>query len=328
MTVANDNAERPAIPDKQLLFDLPRESYDSLKSELNWSRLKELGRSAAHFKYALENPSEPTDHQARGIAGHVATLEPKTYGGEVYDALSIASPRGRYAVWPTANGKRGTKAWDAAEAECKRYGTQLIREVDHEWCVAIAAAVQASSPAAPYLRGRTEVTMRWKEHAGGMGGRAPFTWNLRGRVDKMSVAGEKPFALTDLKSTVDSSEDGFMKQVALYGYHAQGAFYLDGYKAITGVELAYAFIAVEAEPPHVVTVFEFPFDDEIFQVGREIYRAHLELFRRCTENNDWPGYAKGVVRGAQLPKWARPFEDDEVAALEETAGGTTPLIGF
>lgn len=312
MTANTDTDQLTVIPDKQLLFDLPRESYDSLKSELNWSRMKELGKSAAHFRYAVEHEREATDLMERGIAGHVATLEPSRYGGKVYDALDVstAADGGLYCVWPTANGKRGTKAWEGASALCKLRRQQLIRQVDHEWCVRIASAVHAAEPAARYLRGRTEATMRWKEHADGVGGGQPFTWRLRSRIDKVAYDGDKPIALVDLKSTVDASEHGFMNQVARYGYHAQGGMYLDGFRAVTGLSLPYVFIAVEATPPHVVTVFEFPFDDDIFVKGREIYWEHLQLFRRCTERNDWPPYAKGVVRGAQLPRWAMPFEEE------------------
>lgn len=323
MTVANDNAELPAVPDKQLLFDLPRESYDSLKSELNWSTAKELGRSAAHFKYALEHKYESTDLQARGIAGHVATLEPRKYGGKVYDALDVstAADGTLYSVWPKENGKRGTKAWDGAESLCNLRGQRLILQKDHEWCVAIAAAVHAKVAARPLLVGRREVTLRWKQTASAMAGGSSFTWRLKGRVDQLVYQGQQLVGVADLKSTRDASIDGFMKQVAMYGYHAQAAFYVDGVRECTGLLVPYYWIAVESEPPHCVTVIEA--SDQVLALGRDIYCEHLELFRRCTERNEWPQYAEGIVRGAELPRWAMPFEDEE-----GDAGGSTPHIGF
>lgn len=312
-TPANDNLEA------RLQLDLPREQYDNLAAlgEVNWSTLKELGRSAAHFKYALDNPDrEPTDVQARGIAAHVAVLEPEKYGGLPYDPLAGA---GLYAVWPEENGKRGTKAWDAAEATCRARGQQLIREKEHNWCVAVATAVHSKPCARELLAGKREVTMRWSEHVEAMAGTGPFAWKLRGRVDLLGPAG-----IVDLKTTRDASIDGFMRQVAMYGYHAQASFYVDGAKRITSQTKPYFWIAVEAEPPHCVTVIEV--SDQVLARGRDIYWEHLQLYRRCIESGSWPQYAEGIVRGAELPKWAMPFDDELPDETEQL--GPTPRIGF
>lgn len=320
MTPANDNAE------PRLHLDLPREQYDNLLAlgEWNWSTLAELANSPAHLRYLIDHPeSNDSDLFERGIAGHVATLEPSIYGGRTYDALDVAQAvpgAARYFVWPEANGKRGTKAWDAAEAECKRVRAKLLREKEHAWCTAVAGAVR-SSPAVAELggiNGNAEVTLRWGERADAMTGRAPFTWKLRGRIDL-----EAPWGLGDLKSARDASVDGFMAAVARYEYHAQAAFYVDGYQRITGKRRPFYWIVVEDRAPHVVTVIEA--SPKVLAAGRVIYWEYLETLRACLERNYYPPYAEHVVRDAELPRYAQPDDDDQNLAGEL---GPTPFIGF
>lgn len=322
MNPANDN-----VPQRGLLFDLPREQYDNLLAlgEWNWTTLSELASSPAHLRYLVDHPeANDSDLFERGIAGHVATLEPSIYGGRKYDSLDIAQAvpgAVRYFHWPEANGKRGTKAWDAAEAECKRVRAKLLREKDHLWAEAIAKAVHASPAVAELggIKGDAEVTMRWSEHADAMAGGKPYTWKLRGRVDL-----DAPWGLGDLKSARDASVEGFMSAVARYHYHAQAAFYVDGYQRITGKTRPYFWIVVEERPPHVVTVIEA--SNAVLARGREIYWEHLFKLRECLEQNEWPPYAKHVVRGAELPRWAMPFDDEQLDENEQL--GPTPRIGF
>lgn len=318
---ANDNVES-VIPRLQL--GLPREQYDNLAAlgEVNWSTLGELAKSPAHYKYLLEHPeSRDSDLFMRGIAGHVATLEPSVYGGRKYELLDIAKSKpgeARYWVWPEANGKRGTKAWEAAEAECKKVRAELLREKDHEWAKAIAEAAH-TSPAVRELgglEGAAEATLRWQARSGVMSGQTPHVFKLRGRIDLDGKEG-----LYDLKSTRNASVDGFMSEVARYEYHAQAAIYVDGYKACTGKTRPYFWIAVEESPPHVVTVIEV--SNTVLGLGRDIYWGYLDTLRECTERGEFPPYAKHVVRGAELPKWAMPFDEDEGEQL-----GATPRIGF
>jgi hypothetical protein len=116
-----------------------------------------------------------------------------------------------------------------------------------------------------------------------------------------------------------------MAEVARYEYHAQAAFYVDGYYRATGKRKPYFWIAVEESPPHVVTVIEAT--DQTLARGRQIYWQYL--FRRCAvhqRNGKFPPYAKHVVRGAELPKWAMPFDDEQLDDTEQL--GPTPRVGF
>jgi hypothetical protein len=46
-------------------------------------------------------------------------------------------------------------------------------------------------------------------------------------------------------------------------------------------------------------------DPEAFEIGRAENRAAINLFAKCTSNNEWPEYDEGVVP-ASLPGWYTP----------------------
>ena len=57
------------------------------------SRLKQLQRSAAHMRYAMDNPQEPTQAMIIGTATHSAILEPVLFAKE-WGRLPEGSPDG------------------------------------------------------------------------------------------------------------------------------------------------------------------------------------------------------------------------------------------
>src|SRR5687768_16753006 len=103
---------------------------------VNWSTLKHMGRSPAHYQHALKVPSEDTAAKKVGRCTHLAALEPELFLREV-------------AVWD--GGVRRGKLWDAFEAA--NPGKELLTLAEHERCVAIQRAVRSHPVAARYLEG-------------------------------------------------------------------------------------------------------------------------------------------------------------------------------
>ena len=58
------------------ILNLTRAQYDALVA-VNWSSLKHLGRSPAHYQAALKQTFADTDTLRIGRAFHVAALEPQ-----------------------------------------------------------------------------------------------------------------------------------------------------------------------------------------------------------------------------------------------------------
>jgi hypothetical protein len=102
---------------------LSREEYAALP-RTNWSSLKHVGVSPAHYAHEVDVPSPPTASMAAGNAFHTALLEPHLF-------------ETRYVVWQGE--RRQGKAWEAfVEANPTR--TILTRaEVLEARCMAEAA---------------------------------------------------------------------------------------------------------------------------------------------------------------------------------------------
>src|SRR5919197_3774 len=145
---------------------------------VNWSSLREMRRSPAHYRYQLDHPREDSTTLALVRAVHAAVFEP--------DRLPL-----EFAVWKGA--RRAGKAWDAFRAV---HGDDtILKASEYERCLAIRDAVRAHPTAARYLRaGRAERALTWTDRATGL--------RCKGRLDFLS---DSVPALVDLKSTHDLS---------------------------------------------------------------------------------------------------------------------------
>ena len=160
--------------------------------------------------------------------------------------------------------------------------------------------------AARYVSGGLpEHTIRWRYRSPHVEHIEGHEFDCKGRLDFVAECG----AIVDLKSSRDGSPGGFAREVMRYEYHAQAAFYADGYAAMTGVRLPFVFVVVEAAAPHVVQVYRVP--DEVLEVGRERYQQLLAHLAVCRREARWPGYAETEM-DLELPLWAsRSAADDE-----------------
>ena len=80
-------------------------------------------------------------------------------------------------------------------------------------------------------------------------------WEQDGQKCKMKIdAIYNKTLLIDLKKTYDVEQ--FKWSVKKYKYYRQAAFYLSGYKAITGIDAIFVFLAIESAPPYGVKAFK------------------------------------------------------------------------
>lgn len=263
----------------ELVYGMPREKYDRLQ-RVNWSRLKFMLLSPAHYRHALTSQFEDTDAKALGRAVHVATLEPELFNTA-------------YVMWDL--GRRAGGDWERfkdAHDDC-----EILTEKAFTKCRAIQQAVRNDRHASKYLAGgKSEITALWKHVAPAVLAVPGFEIDCKGRIDF-----EAANALVDLKTTKDASDDGFGRESWRYSYHVQAAFYSDGYFAATGHRKPYVIVAVESHEPWVVQVYRVP--EHHLQKGRETYQALLGRVDLCRAENDYPGYSTGELE-LSLPRWA------------------------
>ena len=280
--------------------NLSRAEYDAMTSRVNWSRLKHISRSPAHFRHALTAEGKDTPARAFGRLAHLAILEPELF-----------------ARVPTWTGARRGREWEAFRAENE--GRDIATADDRDRAAAIAEAVRAHPTASQYVTGgRAEVTALWTHETPPVEGSGlpGFAFDCKARLDYVA---EKVGALVDVKTCRDASPDAFGRDVWNLQYHVQAAWYRDGFAAATGRTLPFVIVAVETEPPHVVQVYRVP--DWILDEGRSTYRALLGLLDRCKRERHWPGYATGELE-LMLPRWAvQPPDETDLADTGIVFGG-------
>jgi exodeoxyribonuclease VIII len=269
-----------------VIYDLPREEYDRLDG-VNFSTLKEMAKSPAHYRHKLLGQDVDTDARKLGRASHIAALEPERFRSEC-------------VRWD--GGRRAGKEWEAFKA--KHRGREILTEDEYQRCMDIQRAVRGDARALSLLSGgRGEVTLLWTHVAQAVGELPGYETRCKARPDFIS-----PLAIVDLKTTRDGSPEGFGREAWRYRYHMQAAYYADGYEAATGTRLPYFIIAVESADPCVVQVYRVP--ESKLAMGHAEYRGLLDRLAVCRRESRWPGYGDGELE-LELPRWAMAQNDDE-----------------
>ena len=205
-----------------------------------------------------------------------------------------------------------TKAAREARDEVYAAGQVPLLEHEAEQVKAMGDAVRAHPVAGPLFQreGPVEQTLVWRDPTTGI-------W-CRAMLDKQITDGQR-LIVADLKTCQKADPEAIAKSVAGYGYHQQGAFYLDGVKALGlhgGAEPAFVLAFVEKTRPHLVTVVQL--DPNALMWGERLNHKAIGLYAHCTRTNTWPGYVDGVV-SVDLPYWAtRQLEDAEARGEFET----------
>jgi hypothetical protein len=224
---------------------------------------------------------------------HTLLLE----GQEVFDE--------RYRIQPK-DLSLSTKDGLAFKKECEKAGLEIVKQEIFEKARAMVRALQANPLAARALSdGRSEQTLIWKDEPTGL-------W-LKARPDFLPKGMR---AVPNYKTADSAKPDEFRKSAFNLGYHQAAALMLDGLKAVLDWDRPHHFwIAQEKTEPFVVTLCTMR--DEDLQWGRLLNRRALDLWARCIERNEWPGYAEGVVQIGMEP-WRDKALEERHAAGEFT----------
>lgn len=258
--------------------DIDEQAYHADKLTLSQSGAKAILRAPAIYRWQTDNGRPERQTFDIGHAAHKLVLGV----GQPIHVVDAAD-------WRTKDAR-------AARDEAYARGDVPLLRKDFDAVQAMADKLSEHRLAMQLLsNGRPEVSAYAQD---------PDTsvW-MRGRCDWL---GER--IITDYKTTRSSEPDAFMRSAITYGYHIQQAWYLDLFATIGHPAEAFAFIAQETEPPHIVTVIELPGD--LVDKGRAKYRRALEIFRDCTAANVWPGYiADDTFAQPSAPLWALRDED-------------------
>ena len=243
------------------------------------SGLDLINRSPAHYRWAQDNPQDPTPAMRLGTLTHLAVLEPDRFNSECI-------------VMPTLDRrtKAGKEAWE--EFQANHPDQELMTSDEHTRITAIRDAVMAHPIARKLLDqiDQVEASTFWTDPATGV--------ECRCRPDAILGNG----MMIDLKTT-DDAGPGFHRSVAKFRYHVQAAYYGDGMGGME--ERPMVFIAVESSAPHLVACHMISPDSLL--AGREAYKRNLETYLECTKSGEWPGYPT-TINQIELPHWEIEIE--------------------
>jgi hypothetical protein len=255
---------------------------------LNWSKLKLMAKSPAHYHWALtqEYPVE-TDALLVGRAVHTAVLEPAKFARQ-------------YVTWNGAQ-RRG-KEWEAFQAASA--AVEILTLKQSLQVTLIANAVRRDPEAVRLLTaGEAEVTITNSISVPALGETLAATWPTKARLDYLG-----PRGIVDLKSCVDASPEGFGRAAWRLNYLGQAAWYVDAVERETGKAPDFTLVAVEKSAPYAVQVYRV--NDELLEIGRDQYKGLLHRLAQCQQTNKWPGYVDGPS-DLLVPRWALPEESED-----------------
>jgi len=242
-----------------LIKDIDFEEYKAAEG-VNKSQLDQINISPKHLQHYLKNPPEPTKAMEFGGIIHSAILEPDWF----YENLVISPDLNK-------NTKK-YKAWALEHEDCEL----VLDKKEAEMITGMLNAFASHPKASALLNGKVEQSIFVKD---------PDTGLLcKGRADILHNEGE---AIIDYKSTKLASPYGFSKSIVDFRYHVQAAFYLDMFEWEGMGYDRFVFIAQDKAPPYDVAVYELDFGS--IERGRELYRQNLELYKKCVDENIWPG---------------------------------------
>jgi hypothetical protein len=241
----------------------------------------------AAFDWARRNPQKPKAAFDLGTAAHKLVL------GEGGDLAIIDADD-----WTT---KAARTDRDLARLQG---ATPLLRP-QYERVQAMALALIAHPLAGPLFatgRGTPEAALVHRDAATGVWRRALLDWLPAPRSSRVIIP--------DYKTAVSAAPDAIARAVAEYGYHQQGAWYLDAARAldVAGDDAEFVLVVQEKDPPHLVTVVQL--DAVALRIGRARNRRALEIYAECAAARRWPGYADDPVY-LSLPPWAEKRDTEE-----------------
>jgi PDDEXK-like domain of unknown function (DUF3799) len=255
-------------------YDMPPGEYHAHPARSKSYLWKFYSETPAHAELGIGKTTKEMD---LGTAVHLATLEPDEFHKRL-----IRGPDDR----------RGNKWKDTLE-EAASYGKLALTSGDFEKALLMGESARripivrriADSPIL------AEPSAFWTDEETGI--------ECRCRPDIYSPALE---IMADLKAGHTANPHLWAKIAADKGYHAQEAWYSEGWALAAGGAVdGFIFIAIEDEYPHLAAVYELT--PSAVAEGRAAMQKALLLYKECRDAGVFPGYPS-TVQELDLPRWA------------------------
>lgn len=227
-----------------------------------------LSTCPAMFQHRRQYPDTPTGAMTLGTAAHALILGTGRTPVEIPDDVLAV------------NGATSTKLAREWIAKAEAEGKTPLKAREMRRIEKMAGQIRKHPRASQLLMpgsGQPERVLVWRDETTGVWCRAMIDWLRRdGRI-------------VDYKTGESASERAFRAAVTRYRYDQQDAWYRAGVKAL-GVDPApeFEFVVQETTTPYLVATFQL---DPIWVASATSdNRAALDLYKRCQDTDEWPGY--------------------------------------
>ena len=248
-------------------------------SACNFSSLKALLTSPAHYQAAINHKMEETAAMLLGTLTHAVALEDKEI-----DAVCTVKPEGLNLA--TKEGKE----WKAKASE---HGLPIISTDDAIHIVNMAQSIRQNPHAAQILAQSPERETPLFSHIQGV--------PCKCLIDAHGTDGVA-WWIADLKTTDDASPEAFARKVANYHYDLQAELYSAILSRHHQIESRpyWLWIAVEKTAPYTCAVYNA---NEWRESGDAKLDQVLQSWKECTASGEWPQPWQGINQ-LPKPKWA------------------------
>lgn len=286
----------PLVITKPGVYDIPFEDY--IRDPIPGGSLSSSGARKllppscpALYRYEQDNPPAARKTFEIGHAAHQRVL------GTGPELVLVDAER-----WDT-------KVIKAEVAEIRERGAIPLKRAELDKVNAMAKALREHPAAARLFEpgtGHAEQSLFWEDQPTGVKRRARLDWLPAFNDGRRMV-------LPDYKSCVTAEKEALERAMDNYGYHCQGAWYVDAVRALGlgGDDTAFILVAQEKTPPYLVNVIE-P-DAMAMRIARARNREAIELYARCVAEDHWPGYSEQIEL-ASLPTWTINRFIEEIAS--------------
>jgi hypothetical protein len=244
----------------------------------------------AEFIEGRKPERKTTTEMDIGTLTHLGVLEPERFA----DA---------YAVYPAdVLGKNGAASTNAAKAWCEAQesaGKIVLKQESLDAVLAMVASVKTTFAPWLALESKREQSVYWQDPETGL--------HCRCRPDWLILNNGTAF-IFDLKTTSDSSHDGFRRAAEQFSYWLQHAHYSAGVQQALDFEFdpEFYFVVVETQFPHATAIYRMP--DPIAERSDLIRRGLLRDMAACFNGGDWSEPWEGVIQPLNLRPWCFPDE--------------------
>lgn len=264
--------------------NLPNEHYHASKGLSN-SQMEYLLPPYCPKMYWYQNLSGKVQRKNTGsfdlgTAVHTLVFEPNEFNKRFHCVLEI----------PKRNSNLGKTAYEGMERAAS--GRIILDKEDRETVYWMAGNITSHSmwkSVKGDKSGCVEDSLAWHDPETGV--------LLRSRPDFYTND-----IIIDLKTTKDSSPEGFRRAVAEYSYHRQGALSTAGLSTLTDREYKdVVLFVVDKEPPHFVRCYVMK--DSALEQGKYEYEYACRQYKHCMESGVWTSFPE-IIEDLDLPNWA------------------------